>query len=68
MRGNGNIYKQLAEAIYDFSVHRLNRLELFEIVCNCILESTDEDKEKVLVNKDIGLTDYQFAKNWLVRK
>jgi len=60
------IYSSIAESINDFSLHRLNRLELYEIVCNCIMESTADDKEQVLNPKEYGgTTDYQFAKNWL---
>ena len=63
-----NVYSVLAEAIYDFSVHRLNRIELYEIMSNCIVESTDDDKAQVLAENELARNDYQFSKNWLERK
>jgi hypothetical protein len=42
---------------------------LYEIICNCLLEITNEEKEQVLNPKTYGgSTDYQFAKNWLHKK
>lgn len=69
MKKRLGIYSSIAEAINDFSLHRLNKLELYEIICNCILEVTNEDKEQVLNPKEYGgITDYQFGKNWLTKK
>jgi hypothetical protein len=69
MKKKLNVYSSVAEAINDFSTHRLNKLELYEIICNCLLEITNEEKEQVLNPKTYGgSTDYQFAKNWLHKK
>ena len=69
MKKKLGVYSAVAEAIRDFSEHRINRQEFYEIICNCLLEVTNEDKEQVLNPKEYGgITDYQFGKNWLNKK
>lgn len=65
---SGQVYTNIAEAIYDFSLHRVNRMELFEIISNCVLESTNEDKEMILAPKKKIRTNYDVAKDWLNKK
>ena len=62
------IYSRVAESINDFSVHRINRDELYEIICGCILESSDEEKEQVFSKNEFIRSDYHVAKNWLNKR
>ena len=71
MKKKSSIFASVAEAINDFSLHRINRIELYEIICNYILESTNEDKELVANPDGVEASqqyDIQFAKNWLMKK
>lgn len=69
MKKKLGVYSAVAESIRDFSEHRLNRIEFYEIICNCLLEVTNEDKEQILTPKEYGgQTDYQFGKSWLNKK
>ncbi len=68
MTKQNSIYTTVAESIMDFSTHKINRLELYEIICNCILVSTNEDKSIILEKNDLISTPYQTAKGWITRK
>lgn len=63
-----NVYFDLAQAVHDFSLHRINKLELYEIVANCILQCTNEDKEQVVSGKELIRNNYTVAKDWLYKK
>ena len=62
-----NTYSTIAEAINDFSLHRINKAELYEILVTCVMESTNADKEIYSATPPIQ-NEYTVAKNWLIRR
>lgn len=68
MKKKTNTYLTIAEAINDFSFHRLNKAELYEILVTCVMESTNADKEIYSVTPYSLQNEYTIAKNWLLRR
>lgn len=64
---NGNIFTTMAKGIHDFSCHKVNRVELFDLICSCISESTDKDKEEISNTENIG-NNVKFSREWLMKK
>lgn len=64
-----NTFSTIAESINDLTLHRINKNELYEILCNCVMESTLDDKEQIVKQREYGTSnDYLFGKNWLLKK
>lgn len=62
-----NTYSTIATSINDFILHRLNKIELYEVLVNCVMESTNEEKDKFFEKDSVVPNEYQVAKNWLNR-
>jgi hypothetical protein len=64
-----NVYSVVADGIYDFSVHKINRTELYDLICNCFKNVSDEDIK--YIDKDDDKIDpnlYIISKKWLNKK
>jgi hypothetical protein len=69
MKKKLGVYSTVAESIRDFSEHRLNRQELYEIICNCLLEITNDERSFIFEEKSIlSNNPYIIAKRWLINK
>ena len=62
------IFRKLATAIHNMSTHKIDRVQLYEIVCQCILEATENDKASVNKQPVVGDNDYVFSRRWLQEK
>lgn len=63
-----NTYSKIAKDIYDFSVHRTNRLELFDKFCDIMMSVSDADKIVLNERPEVGLDPYKFSRSWLSKK
>lgn len=64
-----NVFALISDGIYDFSVHKINRIELYEIICNCLKYVNEEDIKYIdMVDTKIDPNLYVISKKWLSKK
>ena len=59
-----NTFSSVATAINDFTLHKLNKVELYEIIVSCIIESTNDDKDIYHMIPPVR-NEYTVARDWL---